>query len=91
MCVLTDAPKQLFAGLEQLPRYENSLSLFPGWLRWLENIKSLRAVAGFAVQYWYYAQLESLGQNGKVKPDLSVFAATRRVMAQQKSWLAARG
>jgi hypothetical protein len=90
MCVLTDAPKQLFAGLKALPRYENTLSLLPGWLQWLENFKTLRAVAGFAVQYWYYAQLELLGQSGKSKPGLSVFAATRRVMAQQKNWLAAR-
>jgi hypothetical protein len=41
--------------------------------------------------YWYYAQLEELGRHGRAQPSMSVFAATRRVMAQQKQWFAARG
>ena len=90
MCVMTDAPAQLLAGLIELPRFENTLSLFPSWLSFLGKINTLRAVAGFAVQYWYYAQLDMLGREGRTVPDLSVFAATRRVMALQKQILGDR-
>jgi 2,4-dienoyl-CoA reductase-like NADH-dependent reductase (Old Yellow Enzyme family) len=84
MCVLTDAPNQLLAGLTELPRYENNLSLFPRWLSFLGNLKALHAIAGFATQYWYYSQIDALGRSGKADPDLSVFAATKQTMALQK-------
>ncbi len=91
MCVMTDAPAQLLAGLEELPRYENQLALLPSWLSGLSRIKAIRPLTTFAVMYWYYAQLEELGRHGRAQPSMSVFAATRRVMAQQKQWFAARG
>ncbi len=90
MCVMTDAPAQLIGGLEELPRYEQELSLFPRWLSFLEGVKALRAVAGFAVQFWYYAQLDALGKEGRAAPSMSVFAATRLVTSLQKQLLAGR-
>jgi hypothetical protein len=60
------------------------------WLGFLTRVKLIRTIATFAVQYWYYAQLDLLGKEGAAAPALSVLAATRRVMAQQKQWLAAR-
>jgi len=87
MCVDTDAPAQLLAGAEELNRYEGSLSLFPNWLSFLGRMKALRSVAGFAVQFWFYAQLDSLGRDGVAKPGMSVFAATRRVMGLQNQLL----
>jgi 2,4-dienoyl-CoA reductase-like NADH-dependent reductase (Old Yellow Enzyme family) len=84
MCVMTDAPNQLFNGLDELPRYENSLSLFPSWLAWLGNLKILRAMAGFAVQYWYYGQIDSIGRTGSADLKLTVFEATKKTMALQK-------
>lgn len=90
LCVMTDAPARLLAGLEELPRYENELSLLPPWLGFLTRIKALRAMATFAVQYWYYAQLELIGRDGRAQPGMSVLAATRRVMALQKELLAGR-
>ena len=84
MCVMTDAPNQLLAGLEELPRYENSLSLFPTWLAWLSKLKILKAVAGFAVQYWFYSQIDSIGRTGSSDPKLTVFQATKQTMALQK-------
>ena len=84
MCVMTDAPNQLIAGLEELPRYENSLSLFPSWLAWLGNLNILKAVAGFAVQYWFYGQIDSIGRTGSADPKLTVFEATKKTMAAQK-------
>ena len=84
MCVMTDAPNQLLNGLDELPRYENSLSLFPSWLAWLGNLKILKAVAGFAVQYWFYGQIDSIGRTGSADPKLTVFEATKKTMAAQK-------
>ena len=90
MCVLADAPKQLFAGLTELPRYENQLSLLPDWLAFLGKFKVLKAMATFAVQYWYYAQIDRLGRSGKAEPGLSVFQATKETMALQKALVKAR-
>ena len=90
LCVMTDAPAQLLAGLDELPRYENELALLPSGLNFLTGIKTVRAVASFAVQYWYYAQLDELGRTGRAAPAMSVFAATKRVMALQKVLLAGR-
>jgi len=90
MCVMTDAPAQLLAGLEELPRYENELALLPDWLSFLSRVNFIRPLATFAVMYWYYAQLETIGREGKANPALSVFAATKRIMAQQKELLPPR-
>jgi 2,4-dienoyl-CoA reductase-like NADH-dependent reductase (Old Yellow Enzyme family) len=85
MCVMTDAPAQLLAGLAELPRYENRLALFPSWLAFLSKVNALKAMATFAVQYWYFAQIDRLGRNGKADPALSVFQATKETTALQKS------
>jgi hypothetical protein len=90
MCVMTDAPAQLLAGLEELPRYENQLALLPSWLSGLSRIKAIRPLTIFAVMYWYYAQLEELGRHGRAKPSMSVFAATKQVMGGQKALLTGR-
>ena len=90
MCVMADAPKQLLAGLSELPRYENQLALFPDWLAFLNKIKTLKAIASFAVQYWYYAQIDRIGRSGMAEPALSVFQATKETMALQKSLLKGR-
>jgi 2,4-dienoyl-CoA reductase-like NADH-dependent reductase (Old Yellow Enzyme family) len=90
LCVMTDAPAQLLRGLAQLPRFETQLALFPNWLAFLNRIKTLRTIASFGVQYWYYAQLDVLGNTGSAEPGMTVFAATRKVIAQQQRWIAAR-
>jgi 2,4-dienoyl-CoA reductase-like NADH-dependent reductase (Old Yellow Enzyme family) len=90
LCVVTDAPARLLAGETELPRYEAQLALFPPWFSFLNRFKTLRTLASFAIQYWYYAQLDTLGNTGAADPGKSVLAATRQVMSQQKQWLAAR-
>ena len=84
MCVMTDAPNQLLNGIDELPRYESQLTLFPKWLSWLTNLKILRTISSFAVQYWYYGQIDSLGRTGKADPHLSVLSATKQTMVMQK-------
>ena len=90
MFVMTDAPKQLLEGLDELPRYENELQFLPSWLSFLNAINTIKTVATFGVQYWFYAQLDEIGVAGKPDPDMSVFAATRRLMGLQKKLLAGR-
>ena len=90
LCTLTDAPKRLLGGMAILPKTETQLALFPDWLSQLRKIKMLRSIDGFAVQYWYYAQLYSLGRTGRTNPSLSVFAAFREVESAHKKWLKRR-
>jgi len=90
LCVQTDAPARLLDGLAELPRFEDELSLFPRALGFLEHVTLLRAAGGFAVMYWYYAQLDALGKRGRANPDLSVWAATRRIIKLQRTLLAER-
>ncbi len=87
MCVMTDAPARIFDGLDELPRFESQLSLLPAWLGGLTRFGLVRTLATFAVQYWFYAQLDLLGREGKADPGLTVMQATRRVMALQKRLL----
>jgi len=90
MCVMTDAPARLLAGESELPRYENELSMLPRWLGFLKAFKTVRTMASFGVQFWYYGQIHALGTTGKAQPDLPPFTATRELMARDKKWLAAR-
>ena len=87
LCVLPEAPKRLLGGMAMLPKMENQLALLPDWLASLRNIKLVRSIDGFAVQYWYYAQLYALGRTGRTAPDMTVFAAMREVESYQKKWL----
>ncbi|NJS14336.1 MAG: NADH:flavin oxidoreductase/NADH oxidase family protein [Sphingopyxis sp.] len=91
MCVMTDAPAQLLNGLDELPRYEKDLKLFPAWLGFLRTLKLSRTIEGFAGQYWFYGQLYALGRTGAADPDLSVMAGWREVERTHKAWLQGRG
>ena len=84
MCVMTDAPARLLAGMDELPRYERQLSLLPEWLDFLGRINTVKVIATFAVQYWYYAQIDRLGRTGSPEPALSVLRASTEVTARQK-------
>ncbi len=90
MCVDTDAPARLLAGAEQLRRYENELSLLPGWLSFLQKIPLIKIVAVFSTMYWFYTQFHELAEKGQPKRDMSVFEATRRHMREEKRLLAER-
>lgn len=79
MCADPAAPQRLLDGAASLDRWEQRLALLPPALGFLRRINMLRAIDGFAVQYWYYAQLYALGRTGRADPDLSVFAAMREV------------
>ena len=90
MCVVTDAPTQLLNGLSELPRFENSLSLLPKALKFLNVIKLFRTVGAFATQYWFYEQIAALGEGGTARDELGVMAATKAQTKAANLWLRKR-
>jgi 2,4-dienoyl-CoA reductase-like NADH-dependent reductase (Old Yellow Enzyme family) len=81
MCVDTDAPAKWLRGEEELTRWEAKLKLLPSWLSFLRAIPLVRTMDSFGVMFWYYAQLDRLGQGKPADTNLSVFAAMREVDA----------
>jgi 2,4-dienoyl-CoA reductase-like NADH-dependent reductase (Old Yellow Enzyme family) len=90
LCYQPDAPARLLSGAASLPVKEQELALLPGRLGFLKGIKTIRAIDGFATQYWFYSQLYALGRTGAPVPEKSVLASFREVEAAHKSWLKAR-
>ncbi len=90
MCLMTDAPKQLLAGLDELPRYEDDLGLLPNWLGFLRGLKMVKAMDSFAGIYWFYEQLWMLGHEGRIDEGFAVFKAFRIVDARNKAIMKAR-
>ncbi len=90
MCVMTDAPARILDGLDELPRYENQLSLLPSWLQFLSAFKLFRTLGAFATQYWYYEQIAQIGESGKALEELSVMKATTDQTKRAKAWLKGR-
>lgn len=89
LCVDPAGGAHLIDGGDVLPRPERALALLPAWLAPLRTIPMVRALDGFAVQYWYYSQIAALGQTGRTAPDRSVFAAMREVEGHASRWLKA--
>ena len=90
LCVDTAGPAKLFAGADELDRWESKLKLLPPWLSFLGKLKMLRAVEGFAVTYWYYAQLDAIARTGKANIGISPFKALLTIQNAGKAWLKAR-
>ncbi|MEN0065036.1 MAG: NADH:flavin oxidoreductase/NADH oxidase family protein [Myxococcota bacterium] len=90
MCTDPDAPRQLFEGRDELPRWERSLTLFPGPLQALKWFRLVKAIDGFATQFWFYEQLASLGRSGAPEPSLGVLTASRRQLSAASKLMAAR-
>lgn len=90
LCVQTDGPRRLLDGATELPRYERELSLLPSWLQFLTRLSLFRTVSTFAVQFWYYTQLDLLGHHGTAQPDMPVHRAAARLARNEKAFLKAR-
>lgn len=89
LCVDAHGAKRVLEGADSLPSAEKELSLFPPFLQFLNALKPLRAMAGFATQFWFYMQIYALGRTGRTDPGLSVFKAWRSVEKEHKERLAA--
>jgi 2,4-dienoyl-CoA reductase-like NADH-dependent reductase (Old Yellow Enzyme family) len=90
MCVVTDAPTQLLNGVSELPRFEDTLSLLPGALKFLNGFKLVRTVGAFATQYWFYEQISALGHSGTTRVEMGVMAATKAQTKAANLWLEQR-
>ncbi|WP_421854936.1 NADH:flavin oxidoreductase/NADH oxidase family protein [Novosphingobium sp.] len=90
LCVDTAGPAKLLAGAEELDRWETKLKLLPPWLSFLGNLKMMRAVEGFAVTYWYYAQIDSIARTGRANIGIAPFSALLSIQKAGKAWLKAR-
>ena len=90
MCVVTDAPQQLLDGVPELPRFEDTLSLLPRALRFLNRIKVVRTVSAFATQYWFYEQIAALSRTGRTQVAIGVMAATKAQTKAANTWLSER-
>jgi 2,4-dienoyl-CoA reductase-like NADH-dependent reductase (Old Yellow Enzyme family) len=90
LCGAPDACRDLLADRADLPRFETSLRLLPPALRWLEKFDTVRTIAGFGVQMWYYAQIDAIGRTGRPDPRKSVFASLMQVQNHAKTWMKAR-
>ena len=90
LCVDADGPNRLLNGEDELARYEDNLSLLPGWLMWLTRFNAVRTINSFATQFWFYEQIANIGRTGATDPKLTVLSAT---LAQQKAasaWMTTR-
>jgi 2,4-dienoyl-CoA reductase-like NADH-dependent reductase (Old Yellow Enzyme family) len=87
MCVETDAPRKVLEGKAELPRWERQLNLLPKALRWAKRVTLIRALDGFAVLYWFYAQLYFLGRSGAADAKCRVFTGWRLVERHHARWV----
>lgn len=90
LCVDTAGPAKLLAGADELDRWETKLKLLPPWLSFLGGLKMMRAVEGFAVTYWYYAQIDAIARTGSANIGISPFKALLSIQNAGKAWLKAR-
>ncbi len=85
LCTDPSGPSRLLLGETALEKWEQQLKLIPDWLSWLLKVKLIKAVHAFAAQYWYYAQLYSLGRTGQTNLDISVWSAFREIERTHKA------
>ena len=90
LCVDTAGPAKLLAGADELDRWESKLKLLPPWLSFLGGLKMMRAVEGFAVTYWYYAQIDAIARTGTANIGIAPFSALLKIQNAGKAWLKAR-
>jgi 2,4-dienoyl-CoA reductase-like NADH-dependent reductase (Old Yellow Enzyme family) len=88
MCVDTSAPRRLLDGAEDVDRWEDRLQLWPGWLGVMRKTKIGKALEGFGIQNWYYAQLYAIGRSGAPDAGLGLIRAIRDVRDTHKALLA---
>ena len=94
LCVMTDGANQLLEGkIDELPCYEDKLGLLPASLSFLKRIQLIKAVSSIGDLFWFYEQLEVLGQTGKPMENLGTLRAlicTERLRVNQPSWTVLR-
>jgi 2,4-dienoyl-CoA reductase-like NADH-dependent reductase (Old Yellow Enzyme family) len=86
LCAEPDCVADLIAGAtEELPRFESSLGIGPGWLGPGSRLKLVRTINAVAAQAWYYQQLRRLARDGaaeKLNPLKALIAEQRENKAR---------
>ncbi len=90
LCVDPAGPAKLLAGAERLDRWETKLRLLPPALQFLNGLKLIQSVEGFAITYWFYAQIDALARTGTARPGVSPFSALLQVTRSGAAWMKAR-
>jgi len=90
LCVDVNGPAKLLAGADSLERWEAKLRLLPRSLSVLSRLKIIRALEGFAVTYWFYAQIAALARTGAAAPQMRPLEAFLSVTQSGARWLKAR-
>lgn len=90
LCVDPAGPAKLLAGAEGLERWEQKLKLLPPALGFLNRLKLIQSVEGFAITYWFYTQIDALARTGVARPGVSPFSALLQVTKSGADWLKAR-
>jgi len=60
--------------------FEDSLQVTQ-WLAFLNRVNIIRTIATAGVQYWFYAQVDSLGCKGHAQPSMSVDVQMRHCLS----------
>lgn len=76
LCVDVDAPAQLISGtLDALSKWEKTLRIGPGIFGPNSSIGLFKALNGFGMQSWYYAQLHRIADGFEPNRKLGVLSA----------------
>jgi 2,4-dienoyl-CoA reductase-like NADH-dependent reductase (Old Yellow Enzyme family) len=90
LCGDPEAGGRLLTGASaELPSYEKSLRVGPGWLSINSPFKLVKLINGFGAQGWYYEQLLRLGDGKEPDLKLGVLKAFSRYQANEKKAAAA--
>lgn len=84
LCVDPDAPKRLLAGeLDELPAYERSLRLGPGWFGPHSPNDMIKAANGFASMAFFYRNILRMADGEPTKERMSPFIALIKHQLQE--------
>ena len=71
LCANPYAIKELLSGqIDELPKYEKTLSIGPWWLSPSSPFRLIQAINAFSAQAWFYQQIKKMGKG--LMPDLNL-------------------
>ena len=85
LCANPYAIKEMFDGkIEQLPKYEKTLSLGPWIVSPSSAFRLIQALNAFGAQAWFYQQIKRMGNNKLPDLNLGLFSAFRKDASEDK-------
>ena len=90
LCGAPDAVNDMLAGAAELPRFERQLGKPDSFFGVNSPVMLIKAIAGFSVMAWYYAQLVRLAAGKPVALSLGTFKCFLSLQKSEAKWLKAR-